>query len=328
MNKSRRIALNTLSASLLLAAGLGATPLVQAQATFPSQPIRLVNNFPPGGPSDILARSVQPVLQELLKQPVIVENKAGAGGNVGAADVARARPDGHTVLFGIDTTFTVNPHIYSSMPFRQTDLKPVVIMASSGLLVGVHPSTGIKNMQELIAVAKDKGLNFSSGGNGSPGHLSVEVFRDAAGVKINHVPYRGNTPAVTAVLAGEVDGGNLATPGMIPHVQAGKITPLAVTSAQRSKLTPELPTVGELGFKSLEQEVLYVVMAPAATPDSVVETLQKGILETFKRPEVQQRLNNLDLHFEGITGAAAAKRLAEMSARYARVIQATGMKVE
>lgn len=326
MMHRRLVHLATLSA-LVLGTPLAA-PHAWAQQAFPTKPVRLVNNFPPGGPSDILARSVQPVLQELLKQTVIVENKAGAAGNIGAADVARSPADGHTVLFGIDTTFTVNPHIYNNMPFKPADLKPVVIMASSGLLVGVNPSTGIKKMQDLIGVAQKKELNFSSGGNGSPGHLSVEVFRDAAGVKINHVPYRGNTPAVTAILAGEVDGGNLATPGMMPHVQTGKITPLAVTSAQRSKLAPDLPTVGELGYKALEQEVLYVVMAPAATPDSVVETLQKGILETFKRPEVQQRLNNLDLHFLGTTGAAAAKRLADTRARYAKVIQSTGMTVD
>jgi len=185
---TRRRTLGTLSA-LALALGTSlAAPLALAQSAYPTKPVRLVNNFPPGGPSDILARSVQPVLQELLKQPVIVENKAGAAGNIGAADVARAPADGHTVLFGIDTTFTVNPHIYKTMPFKPADFKPVVIMASSGLLVGVHPSTGIKTMKDLLAAGKGKGLNFSSAGNGSPGHLSVEVFKDAAGLKINHIP--------------------------------------------------------------------------------------------------------------------------------------------
>ncbi|NIC43684.1 tripartite tricarboxylate transporter substrate binding protein [Aquabacterium sp. A08] len=324
----RRRTLGALSALALALGASLAAPLALAQSAYPTKPVRLVNNFPPGGPSDILARSVQPVLQALLKQPVIVENKAGAAGNIGAADVARAPADGHTVLFGIDTTFTVNPHIYKTMPFKPADFKPVVVMASSGLLVGVHPSTGIKTMKDLLAAGKGKGLNFSSAGNGSPGHLSVEVFKDAAGLKIHHIPYRGNTPAVTAVLAGEVDGGNLATPGMIPHVQAGKIIPLAVTSAQRSKLAPDLPTVGELGFKALEQEILYLVMVPSATPEPVVALLQKGIVDALKRPEVQQRLTSLDLHFEGLTGGAASKRLADMSARYAKVIEATGMTAE
>lgn len=317
----------------LLCALLGTTGLLgplaaSAQDTYATKPVRIVNNWPPGGPSDILARSVQPYLQDLLKQPVVVDNKAGAAGNVGAADVARAPADGHTVLFGIDTTFTVNPHIYKSMPFKGSDLKPVVIMASSGLLVGVHPSTGIKSMKELLATGKGKGLTFGSGGNGSPGHLWVEMFKETADVKVTHIPYRGNTPAVTAVLAGEVNGGTLATPGMLPHVQSGKVTPLAVTGLQRSKLAPELPTVGELGFKELAQEVLYLVMVPAATPDAVVQTLQKGIVDALKRPDVQTRLTSLDLHFEGQTGNAAAKRLADSSARYAKVVAATGMQVD
>lgn len=327
MNLSRRFTLA--SACLLLAAGLGAPSLAFAQASFPAnKPVRLINNFPPGGPSDILARAVQPVLQDLLKQTVIVENKPGAGGNLGATEVARAPADGHTLLVSIDTTLTVNPHIYPKLPFKPADLKPIVIMASSGLLLGVHPSTGIKNMQGLVSAGKTKGLNFSSGGNGSPGHLAVEVMQDATSLKIAHVPYKGNNPAVTAILAGEVDGGSLATPGMMTHVQAGKITPLAVTSSRRSKLAPDLPTVGELGFKSLEQEVLYLVMVPTATPEPVVNALQKGIVDALNRPDVQQRLSNLDLHIEGITGAAASQRLADTSARYAKVIAATGMKVD
>ena len=324
--RNRRTTLSLISATLAL--GLWNAHTAHAQTTFATKPIKLINNFPAGGPSDILARSVQPALQDLFKQPVIVENKAGASGNIGAAEVARAPADGHTVLFGIDTTFTVNPHIYKAMPFKPTDLKPVVIMASSGLLVGVHPSTGIKSMKDLVAAGKGKGLNFSSAGSGSPGHLSVEVFKDEAGLKINHIPYRGNTPAVTAVLAGEVDGGNLATPGMIPHVQAGKITPLAVTSTRRSPLAPDLPTVAELGYKALEQEVLYLVMVPAATPDNIVAALQKGIVDALKRPDNAARLTSLDMHFEGLTGAAAAQRLATTSARYAKVVAATGMQVD
>ena len=147
-------------------------------------------------------------------------------------------------------------------------------------------------------------------------------------MKVTHVPYRGNTPAVTAVLAGEVNGGALATPGMLPHVQGGKIAPLAVTGQQRSKLAPDLPTVGELGLPELVQEVLYLVMVPAATPEPVVQTLQKGIVDALKRPDVQARLTSLDLHFEGQTGSAASKRLADTSARYAKVVAATGMQVD
>jgi tripartite-type tricarboxylate transporter receptor subunit TctC len=312
---------------LALAAAF-ATPALHAQGTWPTQTVRFVNNFPAGGPSDILARSVSQVLQEQFKQSFVVDNKPGAAGNIGAADAAKAAGDGNTLLFGIDTTFTINPHLYPNQGFKQTDLKPVIVMASSGLLIGVNPSTGLKTLQQLVDQSKTKTFNFSSAGSGSPGHLAVEVFAEATKHKLSHIPYRGNTPAVTAVLSGEVDGGTLATPGMLPHVKAGKITALAVTSRQRSALAPEIPTVGELGLKGLEQEVLYVVMAPAATPDALVQQIAKAIADALQRPDVKSRLTGLDLFYEGLSGAAASKRLAELNARYGAIVKATGMKVE
>lgn len=322
MHRIRRHALAVLACAAFAALS---APTTLAQA-YPARPVTFINNFPPGGPSDILARSVAAVLQASLQQPFVVENKAGAGGNVGAAAVAKAAPDGHTVLFGIDTAFTVNPHIYPSMPFKTTDLRPVIIMASSGLLIGVNPSTGIKSFGDLLSQGRQRSLNFSSGGNGSPGHLATAILSNSTPVKTTHIPYRGNTPAVTAVLSGEVDGGILATPGMLPHVQSGKITPLAVTSPKRSQLAPQLPTVGELGLKALESEVLYLVMVPAATPGPVVQTLARGIADALQRPDVKARLKNLDLFYEGQTGEAAARRLARMNARYGELVRATGMK--
>ena len=296
--------------------------------SYPSKPIRFVSNFPAGGPADYLARTTGEYLTAQYKQPVVVENKPGAGGNIGADFVAKSPADGYTVLFGIDTTFTVNPYIYKGMAFKASDLKPIMVMVSSGLLVGAYPGTGLKTLKDLIAQGKGKGLNFSSAGSGSPGHLAAEIFMDAAGIKIQHVPYKGNTPAVTAVLAGEVDAGVLATPGMLPHVKAGKITALAVTSRQRSRSAPEIPTVAEVGLKDLELEVLYVAMVPAATPEPVVQVLQKAFTEALKRPDTQTQLAGMDLFYEGLTGPAAAKRLSDQSQRYGRVVQSTGMKVE
>ena len=296
--------------------------------SYPSKPIRFVSNFPAGGAADYLARTTGEYLTAQYKQPVVVENKPGAGGNIGADFVAKSPADGYTVLFGIDTTFTVNPYIYKGMAFKASDLKPIMVMVSSGLLVGAYPGTGLKTLKDLIAQGKGKGLNFSSAGSGSPGHLAAEIFMDAAGIKIQHVPYKGNTPAVTAVLAGEVDAGVLATPGMLPHVKAGKITALAVTSRQRSRSAPEIPTVAEVGLKDLELEVLYVAMVPAATPEPVVQVLQKAFTEALKRPDTQTQLAGMDLFYEGLTGPAATKRLSEQSQRYGRVVQSTGMKVE
>ena len=299
-----------------------------AQGAWPTRPVRFINSFPPGGPSDIIARSIAEVLQAQFKQPFVVDNKAGASGNIGTDYVAKSPADGYTVLIGIDTTVTVNPHIYKGLSFKPADLRPLMVMASSGLLIGVHPSTGFKTLQELVAAGRAQGVSFSSAGNGSPGHLSAQLLTEAAGVRINHIPYKGNTPAVTAVLSGEVTGGALATPGMLPYVKAGKITALAVTSHQRSRLAPEIPTVAEAGLKDLEQEVLYVAWVPAATPQQVVQTLQQGFSDALGRPEVQSRLAGLDLFYEGLTGAAASKRLNDLSDHYARVIRSTGMKVD
>lgn len=296
--------------------------------SYPHKPLRFVSNFPAGGPADLLARTTGEYLTSQLKQPVVVENKPGAGGNIGAEFVAKSPADGYTVLFGIDTTFTVNPYIYKNMAFRSSDLRPIMVMASSGLLVGVHPGTGIRTLKDLIARGKGKGLNFSSAGSGSPGHLAAEIFMDAAGIQIQHVPYKGNTPAVTAVLAGEVDAGVLATPGMLPHVRTGKITALAVTSRQRSRSAPEIPTVSEAGLKELELEVLYVVMVPAATPEPVVQLLQKTFTDALRRPDTQAQLASMDLFYEGLTGQDAVKRMNEQSQRYGRVVKSTGMKVE
>lgn len=221
MNLIRRHTLAALACTALSV--LGTTAL--AQPAYPAKPVTLVTNFPPGGPADILARSVGAVLQETLKQPFVVDNKPGAGGNVGAAAVAKAPADGHTVLFGIDTTFTINPHLYPAMPFKPGDLKPVLIMASSGLLLGVNPATGIKTFGDLLSQGRARNLNFSSAGNGSPGHLAAAMLGNSTPIKTTHIPYRGNTPAVTAVLSGEVDGGILAHRACCPTCKAARSRP-------------------------------------------------------------------------------------------------------
>lgn len=226
---------------LALAAWTLAAPA--AAQSYPSKPIKFVTNFPAGGPADFLARSVGEFITSQTKQPVVVENKPGAG-------------------------------------------------------------------------------------SGSPGHLAAEIFMDAANIKIQHVPYKGNTPAVTAVLAGEVDAGVLATPGMLPHVKTGKITALAVTSRQRSRSAADVPTVAELGLKDLELEVLYVAMVPAATPEPVVQLLQKAFTDALKRPDTQGQLAGMDLFYEGLIGSDAVKRLSDQSQRYGRVVKSTGMKVD
>ena len=312
----------------VLCVAIAATVPARAEPVFPSGPVKIINAFPPGGPSDIISRLVAENMHAVLKQPFIVDNRPGAGGDVAADQVAKAPADGYTILTGIDTTFTVNPSIYRSMPFKPEDLKPLMIMASSGLMVAVNPSLGVKTLAELIAKGKTQTLSFSSGSNGSPGHLAAAILGDAAGIKVLHVPYKGNSPAVMALLTGEVQAGILATPGLLPHVQAGKITALAVTSRQRSLVAPELPTVAEAGMKELEVEVLYIAMVPAATPEPAMAVLQKAMADALEQPDVKAQLARLDLLVEAESGKPAADRIKAQRMRYARIIKATGMKIE
>ncbi|MEO6363045.1 MAG: tripartite tricarboxylate transporter substrate binding protein [Caldimonas sp.] len=321
--RPRRLMAFCLTATLLAPAALA-----QAQNAYPDKPVKFITNFPAGGPLDILGRTLASPLQAELKQPFVVDNRPGAGGNIGADAVAKSAADGYTVLLSIDTPFTINPHVYASMPFQPGDLKPLMIFSSSGLTFGVVPDLDAKTLPDFIALAKKRELNFSSAGNGSPGHIAAEIFAKEAGVKIVHVPYKGNAPAVTALLSKEVQAGILATPGLAPHVQAGKVKALAVTGRQRSPVLPEVPTVGELGLPKLEFEVLYLAMVPAATPEPVVEKLRGALRAALSTPEVKSRLASLDMLALGETGKAAADRIESGRLRYGAIVRATGMKAD
>ena len=325
----RRLAVAAACAALLpLGLGLGATAAHAADAPYPTKAVELLTNFPAGGPIDILARTLADALQKDLKQPFIVDNRPGAGGNIGADFVAKSPADGYTVLLGIDTTFTINPHLYPSMPFAAKDLKPLMIFSSSGLSFGVAGNVKAKTLPEFIAQAKAEPATFSSAGNGSPGHIAAEIFASETGAKITHVPYKGNAPAVLALMGDEVQAGILATPGLLPQVQSGKLRALAVTGRQRSPLLPQVPAVGELGLKNLEFEVLYLAMVPAATPEPVMQTLRASLQKAMALPEVKSRIAALDMVPLGETGTAASDHLAASLARYGRIVKATGMKVD
>ncbi|HLB13438.1 MAG TPA: tripartite tricarboxylate transporter substrate binding protein [Burkholderiales bacterium] len=316
----------TIISALAALAAVAAGPV--AAQSFPEKPVRIVVSFPPGGPSDILARSLGDKLTAALKQPFVVENRAGAGGNVGTEAVARSAPDGYTVLFTIDTPFTVNPNLYRSIPFKPADLRALMLIASSGLTVGINPSVGSASLRDFVTKGRTETITFSSGSNGSPGHVAASILQDAAGVKVNHIPYKGNTPAVMAVVSGEVQAGILATPGLLPHVQAGKVKALAVTSRKRSPLLPDVPTTVEAGVPALEVEVLYLAFVPVATPERVAATLQQALAAALAAPDVQERMRRLDLVIEGETGAVVEARLAKARERYAATIKATGMKID
>jgi len=308
-------------------AALAAGPAF-AQQGYPARPIRLISPFPPGGPSDSIARVLGNKINASLGQPLVIEYKAGAAGNIGADFVAKSAADGYTLLMTIDTPFTVNPALYPSMPFKPSDLKPVSIIASSSLMFAAHPKLGVATVAEFLDIAKKREVNFSSAGNGSPGHVAAAMLAEKTGAKINNIMYKGNTPAVLAIVSGEVEAAIVATPGLLPHVQAGKLKALAVTSTKRSAIAPDVPTTAEAGIGGVEFEVLYLMMAPAATPAPIVAILQREISAALAQPDVQETLRASDLTILNETGAAADARLARNRERYAATIKNTGMKFE
>ena len=317
-----RYALSVLLASVLASSG------APAQSVYPNKPIRVVNNFPPGGPSDTIARALGAKLQAALGQPLVVESKPGAAGNIGADYVAKSAPDGYTLLMTIDTPVTVNPAIYPSMPFKPGDLKPIITIASSSLMLAVHPKLGVSTVAEFLTVAKTREINFSSAGNGSPGHVAASMLGEKTGARVQNIMYKGNTPAVLAIVSGEVDAAIIATPGLLPHVQSGKIKALAVTSPKRSPVAPDVPTMAEAGLPGVEFEVIYLMMAPAGLPDAIIATLQKELAHALAQPDLRETLRNMDLSVLAETGAAADARLARARERYAATIRNTGIKFE
>ena len=327
---SRRPFIRYSAAMVLSLAAMGAQAQkgTDAAASWPNKAVRIVVPLSPGGATDILARSVGEVLQRELKQPFVVDNRPGAGGNIGAEAIAKSAGDGYSLLISLDTTFSINPFIYQSMPFKSTDLRPVMVIASQGSIIVVNPKSGIRTLDELIAKGKKQALSMSSAGYGSPGHLGTAILAHATGIKVNHVPYKGAAPASTAVVAGEVDGGVLSATALAPNVNAGKATALAITTAHRSPMLPNVPTVGELGRKDLGTDVLLSMWAPASTPDALVQKIQQALLQAAKDPQLQERLRNNDLYYEGLVGDAAARRLQAQADRNRAVIQATGMKME
>ena len=314
--------------SVVAALALGAGGSASAQDAYPNKVVKFVVPFSPGGPSDIIARTLADKLQASVKQRFVVENRPGAGGNVGTAAMAANPADGYTILLGVDSTFTVNPFVYASMPFKLDDLKPLMLLGSAGLTVGVHPGLGVNSLAELIAKGKVQTLNFSSGSNGSAGHLAAAILADQTGIKVNHIPYKGNAPAVTAVVAGEVQAAILGTPGFLPHVQDGRVKALAVTSLQRSRLTPTVPTVAESGIPALELEVLFITMVRTNVPDAITAVLQKAMKDALALPDVQERFTRLDLLPRGETGQSVEELLSRTRARYATIIKATGMTAD
>ena len=303
--------------------------MVMAQG-YPNKPVKLVVPYPPGGPTDIVARLVAQKLGDQMGQPFVIENKPGAGGNPGAEAVARSAPDGYTLLVAT-TAHAINPSLFSKLNYQLLkDLSPVTQLTSGPLVIVANPALPAKNVTELIALAKSKsgGLNFASSGNGQSTHLSAELFSAMAGVKMSHIPYKGSAPALTDVMGGQTDLMFDTMLSSMPHVKAGKLKALAVTSAQRSPIAPELPTVAESGLPGYEAIAWNGLLAPAGTPKEVVARLNAELKKVLEQPEVKQRFEAQGFTASWNTPEAFESFLKSEVDKWDKVVKVSGAKVD
>jgi len=300
------------------------TPL-HAQ-TWPTKPVRVVASFPPGTPGDVIARLIQPALQAAWKQPVVVENKPGAGGNIAAVDVAQARDD-HTLLVGPDTVLTINPHLYKKLgiDLRQS-LKPVTYFASFNQMLVCNPASGVTTLAKFVQLPAAR--TYASGGPGSPSHMAMEMLLAATGTKLTHVPYRGPGPAAQDIIAGHVDCGFIVSSVVLPHVQAGRLQAVAVSSKARSVLLPAVPTVAESGYAGFDATFFETLMAPASLPALVVEQIQRDVRAALITPAMTARLAEMDLRVEANTPQEAEGRGREDFNKWGAVARQTQLQLD
>jgi tripartite-type tricarboxylate transporter receptor subunit TctC len=320
MNHIRRRSLvaAALAAPLLPRAGL-------AQGAWaPTRPLRFVVPFPPGGATDVVARVLAERMQEKLGQPVTVENRTGAGGNVGVENVVRSAPDGYSILMGTTGTLTINPHLYTNMGFNPaTDLAGVSMAFATDHVLIVNPSVPAQTAQEFIALLKARPgqISYGSGGNGSSTHLVPELFKLVAQVDMQHVPYRGSAPALNDTVAGNVQAMLDQLPSALPMIQAGRVRALAVTGPRRSRVLPNLPTMAEIGLPQAEATSWGAVMAPAGTPAPVIERLNAAIRESLAEAGVQQRLAAAGADAVVSTPAELAATMRSETEKWGRVVR-------
>ena len=321
----------------LVLAGLGLPLVVRAQA-WPSRPVRIVVPFAAGGTTDILARALAPELQRAFGQPFVIDNKPGAGGNTGAADVAKAAPDGHTFLMGTVGTHAINPSLYSKMPYDHVkDFVPVTLVAGVPNVLVLNPANaqkhGIDSVGALIRVAKAQPgrLNMASSGNGTSIHLSGELFKTMTGTFMLHLPYGGSGPALIDLIAGNTDLMFDNLPSSLPHIRSGKLKALAVTSSTRSSALPDLPTIEEAGgpaLKGFEASSWFGLLAPAGTPMDIVNRVQAETAKALAAPTIRERLQSQGAIPSGMTSADFARHIAAETAKWSRVVKASGAKVD
>ncbi len=316
---------------LLAALLLGCLPLaLAAQGAYPHKPIRMIVPYPPGGPTDVLGRIVAQKLSESLGQQVVVENRPGASGMIGAELVAKAAPDGYTLLTNA-SIHVINPSLYPKMNFDALrDFAPVSLIAQVPLILVVNPGLPVKSVQELIALGKAEPnrLNFGSSGNAAAPHLAGESFKIATGIQMQHVPYKGSAPALTDLIGGQVQLIFDSMPSAMPHVKSGKVRALAVTTAKRSPTVPDLPTIAESGVPGFDISTWYGVWAPAGTPKDIVNRVSAEIAKALQQPAVRERLAALGAEPVGNTPEEFAAYCQSELAKWSRIVRGSGAKAD
>jgi tripartite-type tricarboxylate transporter receptor subunit TctC len=301
-----------------------------AEPSYPTRPIRWVVATAAGGGVDATARILAPKLSDTLGQTWVVDNRPGAGGNIGAEIVARALPDGYTALASTSTVLTVNPSLYK-MPFSvEKDLQPVTVLALGEQVVVVHPSVPAKTVQDLVALAKQKpgALNYGSAGTGTAIHLGAELLKLRAGIDITQVPYKGGGPAAAALVAGEVQMMVATVASTIPFIQSGRVRALATTGPKRSRFIADLPTVAESGYPGFDAGLWFGLLLPATTPKQIVERIHRETLKALQHPDVQTAMSRQGLDPDPCTPAEMAERIRRETATWAQLIKKTGIRLQ
>ncbi len=309
--------------------GLAVSAAASAQ-TYPTRPIRLIVSFAPGGSVDLVGRLIGQKLTDAWGQQVVIDNRPGAGGNMSAELAARATPDGYTIYI-CSASLVVNPSLYRKLPYDPLkDFAPITLLASVQNVLVSHPSLPAKNVKELIALAKKAPgkINYASTGSGSSGHLTMELLKSMAGIDLTHVPYKVIGQATTDLLSGQVSLWFPTIPGALPHIKAGRMSALAVAGAKRSPALPEVPTVAESGVPGFEASTWYPILAPAGTPNAIVDRLNTRLVAILNTPEVNAQLVRQGVEPIGSSPAQLASHLKTELAKWAKVVQVSGARVD
>lgn len=314
-------------ARIAIPAALIAVALPATAAEYPTKPIRLIVGFAPGGGTDTTARAMSQKLTDALGQQVVVDNRPGAAGNIAAELVSKATPDGYTLLMGTIAALSINPSLYSKLPFDPIkDFAPITQAVDSTNILSLHPSVPAGSVKELIALAKTKPLNFGSSGVGGTGHLAGELFNTMAGVKMTHVPYKGGGPAMIDLVGGQVQLVFATAASAVPQIKGGRIKGIAVTTAKRSALMPNLPTISEAGLPGFDANNWYGVLAPAKTPRPIIMRLNSEITKVLAMPDVKNFLFNQGLDPAPGTPEKFGAYIKSETAKWAKVVKASGAK--